>query len=170
LEPALAAGREMGHPTVLDPTRPQRVTDRLLALADHVTPNADEAAIVTGVATDSPAGARRAADRLRDRGARHVHVRLAGGGCLLLGPGVEALLAAPRDVGVVDTTGAGDAYAATLAVALIAGEPVVAAARLAVAAATCAVTGFGAQESYPDRATLEAMARRVQAFAPSAAR
>jgi ribokinase len=162
LERALVAARARGQPTVLDPTRPRRVTDRLLALADHVTPNADEAALLTGIATDTPAGARGAAEQLRAGGAHHVHVRLAGGGCVLLGPGIDALLRIRTDTEVVDTTGAGDAYAGTLAVAILAGEPIVEAARLAVAAASCAVTGFGAQESYPDRSTLEAMARSVQ--------
>jgi ribokinase len=160
--PAFEAARETGRPAVLDPTRPDRVTDRLLELADHVTPNADEARRMTGILVKSPADARRAARRLRERGARHVHVRLSGGGCLTLWPDGEALLRAPAGLDVVDTTGAGDAFAGTLASAIIAHCAPVEAARLAVAAAACAVTGFGAQESYPDRTRLDAMARTVE--------
>jgi sugar/nucleoside kinase (ribokinase family) len=44
----------------------------------------------------------------------------------------------------------------------MAGRPLVEAVRLAVAAAAWAVTGFGAQESYPDAQTLEALGRRVR--------
>jgi ribokinase len=77
-------------------------------------------------------------------------------------PDGEALLSPPTDLAVVDTTGAGDAFAGTLATEIIARSRPLDAARLAVAAAACAVTGFGAQESYPDRATLDAMARRVR--------
>jgi ribokinase len=161
LIPALKAARENARPSVLDPTRPDRVSDALLALSDHVTPNADEAGRLTGIDVESPADAQRAAHRLRDRGARHAHIRLPHGGCFSLWPEGEALLLVPDDLDVVDTTGAGDAFAGTLATALIAGCSPVDAARLAVAAATLAVTGVGAQESYPDRAALGTLARRV---------
>jgi L-amino acid N-acyltransferase YncA len=82
IEAALEAARHCGRPTVLDPTRPARVTDRLLELCDHVTPNAVEAARLSGIEVASPPDAKRAAQRIRERGARHVHVRLPGGGCL----------------------------------------------------------------------------------------
>jgi ribokinase len=38
---AVEGAHESGRTVVLDPTRPERVTDRLLELADHVTPNAE---------------------------------------------------------------------------------------------------------------------------------
>jgi ribokinase len=161
LVPALEAARAEGRPVVLDPTRPERVTDALLELSDHVTPNADEATRLTGIRVESPADAERAARRLRERGARNIHVRLPFGGCLTLWPDGEALLRAPADLKVIDTTGGGDAFAGALATAIIADRPLVDAARFAVAAASCAVTGFGAQESYPDRSLLEAMVQRV---------
>jgi ribokinase len=158
---ALEAARRTGRPTVLDPTRPDRITERLLELSDHVTPNATEAGRMTGIAVESPGDAERAARRLRERGARHVHVRLAGGGCFSLWPDGHVLLLTPVDLEVVDTTGAGDAFAGTLATEIIARCPLLEAVRLAVAAAACAVTAFGAQ-AYPDRRELEAMARRVR--------
>jgi ribokinase len=80
-----------------------------------------------------------------------------------LWPDGEVLLNAPEDLDVVDTTGAGDAFAGTLATAIIAGLPPVDAARLAVAAAACAVIGFGAQQSYPQPPVLYATARAVRA-------
>lgn len=163
LASALEAARSSGHPTVLDPTRPRRVTDRLLELSDHVTPNADEATEMTGVRVQSPADAHRAARRLRERGARNVHIRLSRGGCLTLWPDGEALVTVPVDLDAVDTTGAGDAFAGTLATAIIDRLPPVDAARLAAAAAACAVTGFGAQEAYPDPPALYPIARRVRA-------
>lgn len=159
---ALQAARDDSRATVLDPTRPDHVTDRLLELADHVTPNSDEAQRLTGVAVESPADARRAGRHLRERGTRHVHLRLPKGGCLTMWPDGEALLLPPSGLPVVDTTGAGDAFAGTLASSLISGCPLIEAARHAVAAAACAVTRFGAQESYPDPGELEAMALAVR--------
>jgi ribokinase len=159
---ALQAACDAARTTVLDPTRPEHVTDRLLELSHHVTPNADEAQRLTGVAIESAGGARMAARSLRDRGARHVHARLREGGCLTMWPDGEALLVAPPATDVVDTTGAGDAFAGTLASALLLGCPLIEAARRAVAAAALAVKGFGAQESYPDRRELEATAETVR--------
>jgi ribokinase len=162
LVPALEAAREAGRPVVLDPSRPDRVTDRLLELSDHVAPNHDEAARIAEIDVDSPAAARRAARRLRERGPRHVHVRLAHGGCLTLWPNGEALFHAPTGLEVIDTTGAGDAFVGTLAAGIIANCSLLEAVRRAVAAASCAVTVLGPQESYPDRAALDAAARRVR--------
>jgi ribokinase len=149
LAPALEAARAEGRPVVLDPTRPERVTDGLLELSDHVMPNADEATRMTGIRVESPADAERAARRLRERGARNIHVRLPFGGCLTLWRDGEALLRAPADLEVIDTTGGGDGFAGALATAIIADLPLVEAARFAVAAASCAVTGFGAQGPIP---------------------
>jgi ribokinase len=163
LAPALEAARERDQATVLDPTRPERVSDRLLGLCDHVTPNADEAARMTGVEVADADGAERAGRRLRERGARHAHVRLPRGGCVTVGPRDGALvIPAPANLRRVDTTGAGDAFAGALATAIIAGRPLAAAVRFAVAAAAYAVAGFGAQESYPDAAALEAFADSIR--------
>jgi ribokinase len=62
----------------------------------------------------------------------------------------------------VDTTGAGDAFTAALAVAVPRGLPPVEAAIVGVAAASCAVGGYGAQTSYPTNAELVAMTERVR--------
>jgi ribokinase len=161
--PALDAARARRATAVVDPTRPARTTAAVLRLAEHLTPNADEAERLTGIVVDTPPAARRAAEQLRGQGANYVHVRLPRGGCLSVGPDREMLFRAPDELPVVDTTGAGDAFAGTLASGLAARVGLVDAIRRAVAAAACAVTGFGAQESYPDPSTLGAMAQRVSA-------
>jgi ribokinase len=56
---------------------------------------------------------------------------------------------------VVDPTGAGDAFCAALAVALVEGADVVTAARFASAAGACAVGVAGAQPSMPTRAQID---------------
>lgn len=53
------------------------------------------------------------------------------------------------EVDPIDATGAGDAFAGALAWTLHDGRSTVDAARVAVAASTVAVTGFGSQEAYP---------------------
>ncbi|GAA0609337.1 ribokinase [Sporichthya brevicatena] len=158
---ALEAARERGFVTVLDPAPPTRVSDELLALTDHLTPDHTEAKELTGIAVSGPAEAARAAEALRARGAAVVHVKLAGGGCVTATADGVTLIEAP-DAEVVDATGAGDAFAGALAVALLAGRSALDAAASAVAAATCAVTGYGSQESYPDPAALAPVLAAVQ--------
>ncbi|HEY9556919.1 MAG TPA: PfkB family carbohydrate kinase [Acidimicrobiales bacterium] len=160
---ALEAAREQNLTTVLDPAPPQRLDEELLALADHVIPDHQEAEQLTDVDTESIEGAERAAAQLRERGARTAHVKLADGGCVTASPEGVWIVEAPDDVEVVDATGAGDAFAGGLSWALLMGEPVERAAAIAVAAATCAVTAYGSQESYPSLAALRSMAERVVA-------
>lgn len=161
---ALRASRERGLVTVLDPAPPDRVTDELLGLADHVTPDHSEAEELTGIDPDRTEAAMAAASALRDRGAGAAYVKLADGGCALAWDGGTATVEA-AEVDVVDATGAGDAFAGALAWALWRGAEPVEAARVAVAASTCAVTGYGSQESYPDRAGLDAVLARTSVAA-----
>lgn len=72
-----------------------------------------------------------------------------------------ALPFGPTPVEVVDTTGAGDAFAGALAVALLEGRDPLQAGRFAVAAAHVAVTRYGAQPSYPCATELEQMLARL---------
>lgn len=158
---ALTVARERGLATVLDPAPPDRLTDELLALADHVVPDASEAGRITGTEVDDITSATKAALDLVRRGAGCAHVKLAGGGAVVA-TATEALhVEAPADISVVDATGAGDAYAGGLAWALLAKLPLAEAVVFAVAASTCAVTGYGSQESYPTEPELRAMAARV---------
>ncbi|NJC71206.1 ribokinase [Planosporangium thailandense] len=162
IRPALAAARQAGVPTVLDPSPADRLTDDLLPLVDHVTPNADEAGQLTGVAVRSADDAAVAAARLRERGVGAAYVRMSHGGCVVADATGTRVVTAPDDIPVVDATGAGDAFTGALGVAVLHGLPPPAAAMIAVAASSCAVGGYGSQESYPTRAALAAMARRVR--------
>lgn len=144
VERAMRAARERGLTTVLDPSPPDRVTDALLALADVVTPNAGEAQRLTGVECRDAASGIDAGRRLLARGAAAAAVKLPDGGCVLVAP-EETVHVAPVPVEVVDTTGAGDAFAGALAVALLKRRPRAEAIRFAVAASHAAVTGYGSR-------------------------
>jgi ribokinase len=147
--------------TVLDPAPPDAVTDDLIALVDHITPNHREAAELTGVETTDVDGALRAAVDLRDRGAGAAYVKLAKGGCALAWRAGTSVIEPPRGLHVVDATGAGDAFAGTLGWAVLGGHDPPGAATLAVAASACSVGVYGAQESYPTLEQLRDMAARV---------
>ena len=131
---AVEAARARGLRVVLDPSPADRVTDGLLSHAHHAVPNAGEAAALTGVEVEGPPSAPEAARRLAGRGVRAPVVKLPGGGCVALSDGRATPMPA-ADVEVVDTDGAGDAFAGALAVALLEGAPLARAAAFACAAA-----------------------------------
>jgi ribokinase len=162
IRPALVAARAAHVPTVLDPSPPGRLPKDMLPLVNHVTPNASEASEITSVEVRSAEDAAVAARRLRECGAGTAYVKLSAGGCVVASADSIQTVYAPDGIRVVDTTGAGDAFAGALAVAVLRGLPPVEAAMVAVAAASCAVSGYGAQASYPTRDELAAMTERVR--------
>lgn len=158
---AVEAARRAGFDVVLDPAPPERLPDGLIAQVDHLTPDHLEARALTGTDTSSVDGAFRAARELRRRGAGAAYVKLATGGCAVSWSGGTHLVDNPDALRPVDTTGAGDAFAGALACSLLRGAEPPDAAAAAVAAANCAVSAYGSQESYPGPADLEEMRRRL---------
>ena len=157
---ALASAKRAGIRTILDPSPADRVTDEMLAAADHVTPDHLEAGQLVGIDVSSVEAAQRAGLELIDRGAGTAHVKLGGGGCVVMSHELSAVIDAAR-VRPVDTTGAGDAFAAGLAWTLLDGCDSVEATRFAVAAATYAVGIYGAQAAAPAREDLAPLLGRI---------
>ncbi|HHW45248.1 MAG TPA: ribokinase, partial [Desulfotomaculum sp.] len=128
-----------------------------------LVPNRSEAALLSGVPTDTPGGVEKAARTLLARGVRQVVVTAGREGAFVLSSeetddparttGGEWIPAFP--VEPVDTVGAGDTFCAALATGLAAGETLVSAARFAAAAAAIAVTRPGAGASAPTRAEVQ---------------
>jgi ribokinase len=160
IERALQAARAHGIRSILDPSPADRVTDKLLELADMVAPNAGEAQSLSGIECKDAQSGIHAGKRLRERGASVAFVKLADGGCVMT-DGDSAVYIAAVPVEMVDSTGAGDAFAGALAVAIAENRSHAEAARFAVAASHFAVTGYGSQPAYPDRAQLEEMEKRL---------
>ena len=148
---ALALARRHGTATILNPAPVPRAPIDRLDLVDYLTPNAGEAARLSGV----PGSDEGAADALVARGAGTVIVTLGEAGALCRGRAGAYRAAAPR-VEAVDTTAAGDAFNGALAVALAERRELPAALAFANAAAALACTKRGAQPSLPTRAELDA--------------
>ncbi len=152
---ALAAARDQGVLTILNPAPAQPLPDTLLPLVDYLTPNAGEAETLSGIAVDGPDTAARAAQRLLARGVKRAIVTLGTQGVLAC-EGTSTVHFPAFPVEAVDTTGAGDAFNGALAVALAAGGTWEEALPLANATAALACTKRGAQTSFPSRAQVEA--------------
>lgn len=155
--PAVAAvvrlAREHGRRVVLDvapvPTEP--LPDELFAV-DVLSPNQTEAKLLTGVVVDSINAAKQAAAMLLDRGPQAVVLKLGELGALVAERDRPPEYCPTARVTPVDTTAAGDAFTAAVAVGLAEGQALIDAVRFGVAAGTCATLKFGAQPAMPTRA------------------
>jgi ribokinase len=154
---ALEAARRHGALTILNPAPVPDARLDMLPLVDYLTPNAGEAARLSGVPVRVPADAIPAARVLADAGARTIVVTLGEDGAVAVGE--EVVTVPARAVPVVDTTAAGDAFNAGLAVALAERQPLREALGFASAAAALACTKRGAQASLPARADVTRLLR-----------
>ena len=171
---ALRLGRDAGAITILNPAPATDLDGTILALADVLTPNRGELAILTGGMADAgDAGDAGDASDAGDAGdavgpvgplaatlltgdpRRAVLVSLGADGALLVEAGGTTALD-PLTVAVIDTVGAGDTLNGALAAGLAAGLELSVAARRAVAAASLAVARAGAREGMPTSAELQA--------------
>ena len=165
---ALRLGRDAGARVVLDPAPAAPLPDEVLRLTDLIKPDAVEGGILTGLPVTDRRSARRAADQLLGRGVGVVAIQAGGEGNLVVGRGEEHWLP-ELPVAKVDTNGAGDAFAAALAVALAEGRSLAEAAPFAHAAAALAATALGAQAGLPRREQIrELLARCASAAEPPA--
>lgn len=155
VEHGLRVARECGVRTILNPAPACVLSDGVFALCDYVTPNESEAAMLTGLPVASLEEAERAAAALLGRGAKNVVVTLGARGALVKNATTTEHVAAHDAGPVVDTTGAGDAFNAGLAVGLSEGMDLVEAARFGCAAAGISVTRPGTAPSMPRRDEVE---------------
>ena len=126
-----------------------------LLQADPLMANEHEAALVLQqlgreVAEEDSNNPEKLAADLLDAGFASVVLTLGAAGALVATPEGNELVPSPK-VTAVDTTGAGDAFAGALVARLDAGDSLLDAAHHAVRVAAYAVTGRGAQDSYPTK-------------------
>jgi ribokinase len=147
---ACRLARAAGARVVLDPAPARPLPDELLRLLDVIRPNSSEAETLTGIKVHDRASAHQAAKKLLSRGVGAAAVQAGEEGNLLVWSGGECWM--PKiPVHSIDATGAGDAFAAALAVMLAEGRPLNEAGPFANAAAALATTVIGAQAGLPRR-------------------
>lgn len=146
VQQAAAMVRQGGGRVVLNAAPGRALPEDLLSQVDDLIVNETEAGILSGVDVGDVNSARQAAASLRALGPSCVIVTLGAQGALLIdddGP----WLCPTREVTVVDTTAAGDAFVGAWASAITRGDECRSALRYAVAAGTLATTVMGAQPS-----------------------
>ena len=120
----------------------------LAGRVDILVANEVEAAALAGRSVGCAEDALEAGDELRRLGPRAVVVTLGAEGAVVVGPGIAEHVPAPATE-VVDTTGAGDAFAGALAARIAAGEPLVGAVQFGVAVGSATTERMGAAATVP---------------------
>jgi ribokinase len=145
---AIRAAKKAGGRVILNPAPHRPGDESCFGDVDVLVPNEVEAALFTGVGPEEGQDWAVVAQRLRSLGPRVVVITLGSEGALVATE--EGTRRVPTfRVEVVDTTAAGDAFVAGLAVALLRDDPLLEAVRFANAAGAVAVTRAGAQPSLP---------------------
>ena len=153
--------------TILDPAPvPPGGMPRKLYNVDLLTPNQSEGELLLGqprthrVSSSKVADPKQIAMDLLARGPRSIVLKLGAKGSLLIGRDGDIENIKPFKVKVVDTTAAGDAFTAALAVAHSRNMDLPAAARFANAAGALTCSTFGAQPALPTAADVDHLLSR----------
>ena len=128
--------------------------DELLQLCDLCVPNRTEIEFLVGHTVISEDDARVATNSLMTRGVKAVALTMGSGGAFIANAN-QTLHVPIVKVDAVDTTGAGDAFTAGLAVSLLEGLSLLEAARRASLVAAITVSRLGTQAAFPKRTEVD---------------
>ena len=154
VEYAARLAAKLGKLVILDPAPAQPLSPELLSMVDILTPNESEAESLTGRKIVDLKSSRLAAADILGGGAKVVLLKLGAQG-VLYAKGNQMEHITGMVVETVDTTAAGDAFNAGLAVALAEGRPIFQALKFANVVGALSTTRIGAQTSLPKRAEVE---------------
>ena len=149
-------GRDAGCTTILNPAPAQDLSAHDLASVSVITPNETEARVCLGMGPGERADEEALGRRLLERGCGAALLTLGERGCLCVTADGSEHVPGFTVPAVVDTTGAGDAFNAALAVGLSEGRPLREAARFANAAAALCCTTLATLPAYRRRPDVDA--------------
>jgi ribokinase len=153
----LEIAKAAGVVTVFNPAPAAPLNDAIYPLCDFVTPNENEASLLTGLPVTGIEEARKAGEVFLAKGVGAALITLGEDGALLHTRTQSTLVPAFRAGSVVETTGAGDAFNGGFAAALARGVSPADAARFGCAVAGISVTRKGTAPSMPRLAEVEAL-------------
>jgi ribokinase len=139
---AMKIGKKYNVPTILNPAPATKLDDDVWQYIDYLTPNETELRILMGLAPDDATSTSTLAKQLQERGVGNLIITQGSKGALVLSKDHEEQIPS-ISVDVVDTTGAGDAFNAGFASAIVNGFSIVDAARYAVCAGALTCTKLG---------------------------
>lgn len=154
VEKAIKAARKRGFIVILDPSPADSFKEEYLSLVDYIIPNSSEAEGISGQEINDKEDAFQACEIFAKKGAKNIIIKLGDKGYVMMCEGKKDQLSAP-EAKVVDTTGAGDAFAGGLAYALWEGRDQLEALKFAVVVSAIAIETYGSQTAYPTKEDVE---------------
>ncbi len=141
-------------PLILDPAPARPIPRRMLRHVTFLTPNETETCALCGIASQdlTPETVAQFARKLQTNGAANVIVKMGSRGAFILAADGLRKMVPSFKVKAVDSTAAGDAFNAGLAVALMRGMSLSDAVRFGAATGALSATRAGAQSSMPTAA------------------
>jgi len=149
-EAAMTLGRSCGAITILNPAPVRPLSSSVLRNVDVLTPNESEAKVLAGLDPNVATPLEEVAHQLIRAGVKQVVITLGEKGALIVSAAGSIHIPAVRSK-AVDTTGAGDAFNAGLAIALASGANLEDAVRFATVTGGLAVTKEGVIPALPRR-------------------
>ncbi len=143
-----AMAYEKNIPVVLNPAPACFLPDELLRHVSILTPNKTEAGMLSGINIHDIDSAKKAAQKIKERGVKTVIITLGSKGVLVFDENLFTHIPVSPVI-AVDTTAAGDTFNGALVVALSEGKDILEATVFASKAAAISVTRIGAQASIP---------------------
>jgi ribokinase len=156
---AMAAGKKHGAVTILNPAPAVPLDAEVLSHVDVLTPNESELRILSGLEPDDRTDTLDLARGLQDKGVGTIVVTRGEEGALVVSESGDTQMIPGYPVEVVDTTGAGDAFNAALAVFLAEGRNLSDAVRIATFAGALTCTKLGVIPGLPFRRDIDKILR-----------
>lgn len=142
--------KKRGCITILNPAPAIPLEEEILTCVDIITPNETEAAILTDcAASNSVEDIRNMGELLRKKGIKNVIITRGKEGSYLVNDDGEYICPSVNLKGVVDTTGAGDAFNGALAAGLSYGFDIKESIKYATIVSSLAVSKFGTAPAMP---------------------
>ncbi len=154
---AMSLGKKHGLKIIVDPAPALAEVPGEILQCDVLCPNETEAEALTGSKIVSRQDAIAAAQQIHVMGPACSIITLGENGVVVCEGPASCEHLPTFQVNAVDTTAAGDAFAAALGVAIAEGQPILKAARFASAAGALATTRAGAQSAMPRRDAVDSM-------------
>ena len=151
---AAGLAHEYGVPVLLNPAPACNLPNELLSLITILTPNEVETEMLSGFTVSDEASSVQATRYLLGKGIHSVVLTLGAKGALLAEP-TRCVRMEGFSVNVVDTTAAGDAFCAALAIRFLQSYSMEEAVLFANAAGALATTILGAEPAMPNREAVE---------------
>ena len=145
-----------GVTTILNPAPAATVDKDIFSLIDYFTPNETEASFYANHPVETTEDAKQAANKFLQMGIKNVIITLGEQGAYFSNKNESIVVPATNlKSSVVDTTGAGDAFNAGLAVALAEGKNIKETLVFANTTAGLSTTKIGTANSMPNRDEIE---------------